>query len=137
MDSKRSGQVPAQLMRAAARFAEWRRNRVIGARIPKALWASAVRLATEFGISRTATCLKLDYYELKRHLESIAPPAKQASVAKQSPAFVELSASSFPTSGECMIELEDAQGSTMRIHLKGSSVPDLVALSDGFWNSRQ
>jgi hypothetical protein len=137
MRSTRHSQVPPRLVRAAARFADWRRSRVIGTRIPKSLWVSAVRLAAEFGISRTATCLKLDYYELKRHLESIAPPAKQASVAKQSTAFVELSASSFPTSGECVIELEDAQGSTMRIHLMGSNVPDLVALSDGFWNSRQ
>lgn len=135
MRSTRRSQVPPQLVRAAARFADWRRSRVIGTRIPKSLWTSAVRLAAEFGISRTATCLKLDYYELKRHLESIAPPAMQASVAKQSPAFVELSASSFST-GECVIELENAQGS-MRIHLKGSNVPDLVALSDGFWNSRQ
>jgi hypothetical protein len=123
------------LVRAAARFADWRRNRVIGKRIPKALWASAVRLAAKFGISRTATCLKLDYYELKKHLESVAPPAMQASVAKQTPAFVEWPASSLPTPGECVIELENAAGSKMRIQLKGSHAPDLVALSRSFWNT--
>jgi hypothetical protein len=139
MGSKRSGQVPPQLMRAAARFADWRRNRVIGARIPKALWASAVRLAGQFGISRTATCLKLDYYELKRHLESVAPPAMQTStsLAKQTPAFVEWPASSFPTPAECVIELENASGSKMRVQFKGSHAPDLVALSGTFWNTQQ
>ena len=137
MGSKRSGQVPPQLMRAAARFANWRRNRAIGARIPKALWASAVRLAGQFGISRTATCLKLDYYELKRHLESVTPPAIQTSLAKQTPAFVEWPASSLPTPAECVIELENAAGSKMRVQLKGSHTPDFVALSDAFWNAPQ
>ena len=135
MGSTRSRQVPLQLVRAAARFANWRRNRVMGTRIPKTLWASAVRLAQQFGISRTATCLKLDYYEIKKHLESVAPPAMQASVAKQTPAFVEWPASSFPTHGECVIELENAAGSKMRIQLKGSHAPDLLALSRSFWNT--
>ena len=137
MHSTRSGRVSPQLVRTAARFANWRRNRVIGTRIPKILWASAVRLAAQFGISRTASCLKLDYYELKKHLESPTPSAIQASVAKQTPAFVEWPASSFPTSAECVIELENAAGSKMRIQLKGSHSPDLVALSGTFWNTAQ
>lgn len=137
MGSTDSRQVPPQLMRAAARFAEWRRNRVIGARIPKALWASSVRLAGQFGISRTATCLKLDYYELKKHLESAAPSAMKTSVARQTPAFVEWPASSLPTPAECVIELENAEGSKMRIQLKGSHAPDIVALSRTFWNIPQ
>jgi hypothetical protein len=135
MGSTRSRQVPPQLIRAAARFADWRRNRVMGTRIPKALWASAVRLARQFGISRTATCLKLDYYEIKKHLKSVAPSAIKTSVAKQTPAFVEWPTSSFPTPAECVIELENAAGSKMRIHLKGSHAPDLVALSGTFLNT--
>lgn len=137
MGSTRSGQVPPQLVRTATRFADWRRTRVIGTRIPKALWASAVRLAGQFGISRTATCLKLDYYELKKHLESATPSVVQTSVPKQTPAFVEWPPSSFGTPGECVIELENAAGAKMRIELKGSHTPDLVALSRTFWNTPQ
>src|SRR5262245_35638718 len=120
MGRTRSRRVAPQLVRAAARFAAWRRTRVIGTRIPKALWASAVRLAEQFGIWRTASCLKLDYYELKKHLESGAPSAMHRAVAKQTPAFVEWPASSFPTPADCVIELENAAGSKMRIELKGS-----------------
>ena len=139
MRSNRNGQISPRLLRAAARFAQWRRTRVIGTRIPKTLWAAAVRLAGQFSIARTASCLKLDYDELKKHLESRTPSAMQTStsVAKQTPAFVEWPASSFPTPAECVIELENAAGSKMRIQLKGSHAPDLVALSSTFWNTAQ
>jgi hypothetical protein len=61
----------------------------------------------------------------------------QTSVAKQTPTFVEWPASSFPAPTECVIELENAAGSRMRIELKGSHTPDLVALSGTFWNTSQ
>ena len=100
-----------------------------------------MRLATEFGISRTATCLRLDYYELKRHLEANAASSTDVSTSRataQQPAcaFVEWPVPALSTPGECVIELENATGSRMRVHLKGSHTPDLVALSHSFWSSR-
>jgi hypothetical protein len=53
------------------------------------------------------------------------------------PAFVELPASTLSTVGECVIELENAAGSRMRVHLKGVHVPDLVALTGGFWSAER
>jgi len=35
---------------------------------------------------------------------------------------------------ECCVEWEDATGSKMRVHLKGTVMPDLAALSRSFWN---
>ena len=35
---------------------------------------------------------------------------------------------------ECILELENAGGAKMRIHLKGVAMPDLAALSQSFWN---
>ena len=35
---------------------------------------------------------------------------------------------------ECTLELEDAAGAKMRVHLKGVATPDLAALSRSFWN---
>ena len=136
----RYGHVPPRMARAAERFAHWRRSRAIGSRIPKSLWAAAVRLASEFGISRTASCLKLDYYELKRHLESLAVRSTDASPSRAtadrpSTAFVEWPASALATPAECIIELETAKGSKMRIHLKGTQTPDLAAFSQSFWSS--
>jgi hypothetical protein len=48
---------------------------------------------------------------------------------------LELAASPVTAVGECLIEFENAAGSRMRVHLKGSDVPDLVALGRSFWNA--
>jgi hypothetical protein len=149
MDGKRRGEVPRRLVRAASRLAAWRRTHVPHSRIPKVLWTAAVKLAADFGISRTATALRLNYYDLKKHVESQAPSQRAASAAKHATAFVELPStlplelpsalpvewrSALPVAPECVIELENPAGSKMRIHLKGHHGPDLVALSRGFWS---
>ena len=36
---------------------------------------------------------------------------------------------------ECVVELEDAAGSRMRVHVKGHNLPDVLALSRSFWNA--
>jgi len=36
---------------------------------------------------------------------------------------------------ECTVELEDFQGATMRIQLRGYAAPDLAALARSFWSS--
>jgi hypothetical protein len=127
MDGRKRSQVPGRLARAAARFAAWRRTHVPHSRIPKPLWTTAVKLAADCGISRTATALRLNYYDLKKHVESQAPSRREPS------AFVELP-SALSAAPECVIELENPAGSKMRIHLKALHTPDLVALSSGFWS---
>jgi hypothetical protein len=49
--------------------------------------------------------------------------------------FVELPSSALSIMSECVIELEDAAGSRMRVQLKGQNAPDLLALSRSFWNA--
>ena len=36
---------------------------------------------------------------------------------------------------ECVIEFEDGGGAVMRVHLKGTEVPDVLALGRSFWNA--
>jgi hypothetical protein len=43
-----------------------------GLRIPQPLWDLAVRLVSQYGISRTATALGLDYYSLKKQAQAAA-----------------------------------------------------------------
>jgi hypothetical protein len=137
MRSKKNGQMSPRLLRAASRFAAWRRMHVPHSRIPKSLWSVAVKLAVEFGISCTATALRLNYYDLKKHVESNESASRLPSAAKHMPAFVEWPASAVVATGEYVIELENAAGSKMRIHLKGPHAPDLMALSRSFWNPQQ
>jgi hypothetical protein len=61
--------VPLSLSRLERRFAVWRAKRQPGQRIPKSLWKFAANAAAQYGLSRTALLLKLDYYSLQKHIE--------------------------------------------------------------------
>ena len=121
--------IPAPLARGRTRFETWRRSRALGSRIPERLWTLAVKLADAHGLSRTASVLRLDYYTLKRRVES-----KNSHTRSAIPAFVELSPPPVAASCECVIEFEDNSGASLRVHLRGCEVPDLVALGRSFWS---
>ena len=120
--------VPAALGRLAERFSAWRSIRKQGQRIPEPLWRAAAKLAADCGLNQTAAVLKLDYYSLKKHMDELA------SVPDHAP-FVELPVVSGDGRGECLIEWEDGHGARMRVHVKGSAVPDVLALGRDFWNA--
>ena len=119
-------EVPVQLSRLEQRFLAWRKSRRPGARIPARLWKVAAQCGRDVGLNRTATVLKLDYYSLRKHVDRLGD------ARSSQPKFVELP--SMPATGDCVIELEDASGAKMRVHLKGDQLPDLLALSRSFWS---
>jgi hypothetical protein len=127
MRARKRSEFPASLLRLGERFAAWRKTRRSGQRIPEALWNSAVKLAMKHGLNRTARALNLDYYALKKRVDG-------ASGHATSP-FVELPSSPLSVMNECVIELEDATGAQMRVHVKGRDIPDVLALSRNFWNA--
>lgn len=129
MNGRKHREIPTPLARGRVRFEAWRRTRDVGARIPERLWTLAVKLADAHGLSRTASALRLDYYTLKRRVKSTSSAAHPAT-----PAFVELSSPPLAAPRECVIEFADDSGATMRVHLRGCEVPDLVALGRGFWS---
>jgi hypothetical protein len=136
MGTKRTRDLPARLEGVRRRFEDWRRTRKVRTRIPEPLWALAVKLATRYGIHRTAKVLRVDYYALKKRVEGAS-----AAIASKTPGevargqFLELPAAPWVGSGECRLELEDASGAKLRIQLKGFEAPDLAALSRSFWQS--
>ena len=88
------------------RFERWRSTHTTRLPIPERLFAAAVELARERGVSATAQALRLEYGKLKQLLESATPVVKsrgvKAPAARRSrsivpPAFVELMPS--PTAG--------------------------------------
>ena len=123
------------LAQAAQQFAQWRRTHAYGSRIPIALWDTAVELAGRHGLSRTATTLKLGYYDLKKRLAERGSGAALAQKAVALPAFVELTPAPLGNACECTIKLEKRDGSRMRIEVKGVPTPDLAAVSRSFWES--
>lgn len=128
MTSRKVRGIPAPLARGRDRFGAWRRSRSRGTRIPEQLWKLAAKLADAHGLARTASVLKVDYYALKKRVESTNRRA-----CSKTPAFVELVPPAVGSSGECVIELEDGAGASLRVHLKGYDAPDLMALSRSFW----
>jgi hypothetical protein len=89
--------------------------------------------------------LRLEYYSLKKRIEqqsAVTVDSSKKAVdrrrstipldARSVPAFLELAPAA--DRGECTVELEDASGAKMRVHLMGVPMPDLAALSRSFWN---
>ncbi len=144
MGTGKTVNLPARLEGTCRRFDRWRQTRKGRSRIPEALWASAVQAAGRYGVNKTAQALRVDYYALKKRAEAagfLSPPPLQRisdgkAMSADEPAlatFVELAP---PASGgwvECILELEDACGAKMRVHLKGGQAPDVAALSRSFW----
>jgi len=123
-----TNQLPEDLTRARSRFQAWRRKP--GSRIPKPLWALAVRLVKTHGVSRTATVLGLDYYGLKKQVEAAAEKPKSSK-----PAFVELP-SPLGIGKQCRFELDNGAGACLHVQLVGYDTADLEALARGFWSAR-
>lgn len=133
--TRRRKRISADLAHAAAQFDQWRRSASSTGRIPDSLWNLAVDLAPEHGLSRTATTLKLGYYDLKKRVAERAALAEPVSRGMAADAFVELNPAALDMPCQCTIEFEKPCGSRLRIELQGS-IPDVEALGRSFWESR-
>jgi hypothetical protein len=122
-----------ELEQIQRRFERWRETRVRRSSIPEELWASAVRVAREHGLNRTVRALQLNYYDLKKRVESTTGTAR---VEEAGTTFVELIAPRAAAGVcECILELENAHGAKMRIQLKGGDAPEIARLASVFWST--
>lgn len=129
MGTLERGELPKDLAQGRRRFQAWRGQRQGSRRIPQPLWALAVRLVSQHGISRTATALGLDYYSLKKRVEEAVQPPPSPS-----PAFVELPAPLI-VGKQALFELDNGAGATMRVQLLGYDAADVEALARRFWDA--
>lgn len=129
MGTRQRGELPKDLAQARSRFEAWRQRRQGGRRIPRPLWNLAVQLASEHGVSRTATALGLDYYSLKKRAEAAAPQPPPCG-----PAFVELRPP-VVAGKQALFELDNGAGATMRVHLLSYDAADIEALARRFWDA--
>jgi hypothetical protein len=150
MDAGRAKELPVGLEKLRRRFEKWRATREVHARIPDSLWASAALAAGRYGLSKTATALRVNYYAFKRRLaakkvvagcaETAYLEAKNAASvgtkAERTSRFIELPPFASTDGGECLAEWEDAGGAKMRVRLRGVGMPDLAALGRSFWDRR-
>jgi hypothetical protein len=114
--------------RTRRRLTAWRASRRTRGRLPEDLWRPAVRLAVQYGISKTSRALRLGFRELKARVERSAAhdsPGRQGHEG-----FVELrgGAGLLGLCGpECLIEVE-CRGAGIRITLNGQGRSELPSV---------
>ena len=116
-------------------FQRWRESRPHGARIPKVLWAAAVRMAKRYGVPQTTQHLRVDGQQLLKHIKGVGGAAP---TGPRHVTFVGLPGST-PSAGtggaECVVELQNARGGTMRVSLNGPGLDRLTSLCATFWGA--
>jgi hypothetical protein len=136
-----NGRITEDLSSLKAEFDQWRTTRTTGKRIPPELWAGAVDLATRHGVHHVADVLHLDYAGLKRRMELGGSGQQPVTLEVSAPQFVEMIVpmppqapvpAVEPVRAECVVELINARGTTMRIELSGAGVASLSALCNAF-----
>lgn len=125
---------PKDLLRARGRFEAWREVRQGRERIPRRLWALAVRLVNSYGVSRTATALGLDYYSLKKRAETAGLQPASSDSSARGPAFVELSAP-VALDKQCVFEWNKEAEGNRRVQLVGYDAAEIETLARHFWNA--
>jgi hypothetical protein len=122
MGAYERAELPKDLFHARSRFEAWRSRCLGRGRIPQELWELAVQLGRRYGVSRTASALRLDYYSLKKRAEN--PGSERPA---RSSTFVELP-SPVLAGKQCLFELDNPTGRTLRVQLIGYDPADLEAL---------
>ncbi len=137
MAMARTEKVTAEVLSSLKQqFDRWRAARRVGQRIPPQLWDAAVSATAEHGAYRVARALNLDYAVLKRRA---AQAGASGSVPR--PRFVELVAPQglpmpAPASeSQCVVEMANARGATMRLQLRGNALAGLPGLCQAFWSA--
>jgi len=114
-------------------FETWRKRRPYRGRIPEALWQAAVGLCKEHSIFEVSRALRLNYNGLKNRV----PKARDVGLAvgqRRDLGFVRLDLGAPIAPSECLVEMEAANGSKMRMTFRGVLRDvDPVELSRAFW----
>lgn len=129
-------QTAPRLNKVKSAFEDWRTTKEKGKRIPEHLWEEAAALYPEFSISKISTTLSLSYINLKQRIEKKIGE-NSSNKSEPFPGFVELDFSANSQSiAECVVEMEDGNGSKMRMCFRGKTDFDLLELGKSFWMRR-
>ena len=129
MRSRSPQSLPPRLEAGRYRFERWRAQHTGRPRLSESLWRTAVELAGEFGVHRTAKVLRLNYGALKARVNSARPEPSSGEAPAQ---FVELLPGTVGLGRKCVVELDDGQGARMRIELEHAEPTMLAALAGAF-----
>jgi len=115
-------------------FENWRKTRQHRSPIPEELWQAAISLCADQSIYEISKTLKLSYTKLKERVSAKKAPA--LSESSPHPGFVALDLGHPLSAQYCLIEMEEKNGTKMRIQIDGGSGFDLMELVQFFWTKR-
>jgi hypothetical protein len=124
--------LPSPLESVQYQFEKWRESRKSAREpIPESLWTVATNLCNQYSINQVSRALHLSYTSLKGKIPGLKRVSKKKKMT--SPFFVELDGHGSFSAAECVIEMENAYGSKMRMSFKGRADLDLLELGKSFW----
>lgn len=125
MNQKGPANAELRIDKVRQQFEDWRRSRGKRGVIPQALWEDAVSLFPEYSLNKISRALRLSYTGLKHRVQA------QGSFPPSPGAFVELDLSE---PAECVVEMKDQNGATMRMYFKSQAGVNLSELGKAFWS---
>jgi hypothetical protein len=122
----------SRLNKVLSKFEQWRQNRPTTRQpIPEHLWLAAVSLHPEFSTHQISRALRLDYNKLKHFIRS-QPDASRLPAAI--PEFIELSVNEPNSSCKYVVEMQQGDGSQMKIMVTEGNSSDFLSLAQLFWS---
>jgi hypothetical protein len=105
-------------------FKQWRQTRQGREKIPQELWDSAARLASKYSVNRVSKALHISYEQLRKRLGNVNDAGKTS--------FVELGVESLLSPSQCIVELEKADGSRMRLTVGNEHAVEVIGIGKAF-----
>ena len=114
-----------------AQLENWRKTKKsIREPIPQKLWQEAIELTRQYSISSVSKALRLSYTDLKDRV--YGPSVPKPKNKERDPDFIEIKCEQPFPGAETTIEIEDKNGSKMKICFKGKPDLDLMNLAKAF-----
>lgn len=115
-------------------FEQWRRGKKRRDRIPEVLWEAAVSLSRHLSANRIAKLLHLNHTEVVDHIRTHKEGDGMTAFIELDPSECKAQAAMISPGAavECVIEMEKAGGTKMKICFKGNCI-DVAELSKAFW----
>ncbi len=129
---------PLTLEEVAAHFAQWRKHKENGERIPEHLWSEALGLLGTYGVSQVTRTLRLGGSDLNKRRKMIETRQHRQGPGGET-AFVEidpvvLDQTPGPEASAVWMELERPDG--LRLRIRPSGGVDLLKLVERFMGAR-
>ena len=145
--TKRDGQQTESLEKVREQFEAYRINREKFGPLPADMWEAAVRLCSTYPLSKVSKELRLNYSDLLRRVRAAEgsgnSPAKHPRKCVQGVHQVEF-IDLFRTGShiqpnpqsECIFEIRERDGISLKVHCRGKSNIDILSLCRLFMENR-